>query len=261
MSTRVRPIPAAIWVAAGLGVALVTLPLVGLIARAPWGRAVEIATSPATREALRLSLVVSLGSATIAIVLGVPLAWVLARRDFPGRALVRALVVLPLVLPPVVGGLALISAFGRRGVLGGWLHDAFGMQITFTTTAAVLAGAFVSFPLLVLAVEAGLRSIDPGIEDAAAASGGRPWYVARRVTLPLLAPSIVAGAILAWARALGEFGATLMFAGNLRGRTQTLPLAVFELSQVDPAGAAIPALLLVVLSLIVLVSLRRRLLG
>lgn len=258
---RRRPIPVIVWIGAAFGVALVTLPLIGLLVRAPWGRAREIATSPATAEALRLSLIVSVSAALVALVLGIPVAWVLARRDFRGRALVRALVVLPLVLPPVVGGLALISAFGRRGVLGGWLYGALGVQVTFTTTAAILAGAFVSFPLLVLAVEAGLRSIDPGLEDAAAASGGRPWYVARRVTLPLLAPSIVAGAILAWARALGEFGATLMFAGNLRGRTQTLPLAVFELSQVDPVGAAIPALLLVLLSLIVLVTLRRRFLG
>ncbi len=257
MNPARRP-PAALLVPAALGAVLVVLPVVGLVARAPWTRAGDLLRSGVTLDALRLSLVVSTGASALALVLGVPLAWVLARAEFPGRTMLRAAVVLPLVLPPVVGGIALISTFGRRGVLGSWLYRAFGLQLTFTTWAAVLAAAFVSFPLVVLAVESGIRALDPRLEDAAAASGASRGYVLRRLTIPLLAPSIAAGAALAWARALGEFGATLMFAGNLRGRTQTLPLAVFQISQTDPRGATVVALLLAAICLVVLVLLRRR---
>jgi len=169
--------------------------------------------------------------------------------------------VLPLVMPPVVAGVALLAALGRRGLIGGWLDRSLGLQLTFTTGAAVIATAFVSMPLVVLAVEAGLRSIDTRTEDAASSLGGSRWYVLRRITLPLLAPQIAAGAVLAWARALGEFGATLMFAGNLAGRTQTLPLAIFQLSQTDPEGATVLALAMVAISLGVIVALRRRFLA
>jgi molybdate transport system permease protein len=158
----------------------------------------------------------------------------------------------------VVGGVALLSAFGRRGLVGGPLYDVFGLQITFTVWAAVLASTFVSFPLLVLALEVGLRSLDVRLEDAASTMGAARWYVLRRVTLPLLAPQIAAGFVLAWARALGEFGATITFAGNLPGRTQTLPLAVFEQLQTDPGGAIALSLLLVTVSLVVIVALRGR---
>jgi molybdate transport system permease protein len=192
------------------------------------------------------------------LLVGFPLAWALARSHFRGKALVRALVVLPLVMPPVVGGVALLSAFGRRGLVGGPLYDVFGLQITFTVWAAVLASTFVSFPLLVLALEVGLRSLDVRLEDAASTMGAARWYVLRRVTLPLLAPQIAAGLVLAWARALGEFGATITFAGNLPGRTQTLPLAVFEQLQTDPGGAIALSLLLVTVSLVVIVTLRGR---
>jgi len=257
-SPRERTTPPVFAVLAVVGVAFVGLPLVGLLARAPWSRAGEILSSDESRAAFRLSIEVSLLAALTDLLLGLPLAWVLARKRFPGRTFLRGLVVLPLVMPPVVAGVALLAAFGRRGLIGGWLDRAFGIQITFTTTAAVIATAFVSFPLVVLAVEAGLRSLDPRIEGAAGSLGGSRWYVLRRVTLPLLAPQIAAGAVLAWARALGEFGATLMFAGNLQGRTQTLPLAVFQVSQTDPQGATVLAIAFVAVSLAVIVALRRR---
>jgi molybdate transport system permease protein len=256
--TRRRSAPVALGLLAVLGVALVALPLIGLIVRTPWSRAGEILGSGSAQTALRLSLIVATASALLGSLVGFPLAWVLARWDFRGKALVRALVVLPLVMPPVVGGVALLLAFGRRGLVGGPVYDAFGVQITFTVWAAVLASTFVSFPLLVLALEVGLRSLDRRLEDAASTMGASRWYVLRRVTLPLLGPQIAAGLVLAWARALGEFGATITFAGNLPGRTQTLPLAVFEQLQTDPGGAIALSLLLVTVSLIVIVTLRGR---
>jgi molybdate transport system permease protein len=256
--TRRRSAPVALGLLAFLGVAFVALPLLGLIVRTPWSRAGEILSSGSARTALRLSVIVATASAVLGSLIGFPLAWALARSDFRGKALVRALVVLPLVMPPVVGGVALLLAFGRRGLVGGPVYNAFGVQITFTVWAAVLASTFVSFPLLVLALEVGLRSLDRRLEDAASTMGASRWYVLRRVTLPLLGPQIAAGLVLAWARALGEFGATITFAGNLPGRTQTLPLAVFEELQTDPGGAIALSLLLVTVSLIVIVTLRGR---
>lgn len=256
--SRRRSTPVALALLAGVGVALVALPLFGLIVRTPWTRTGEILGSGSARAALRLSMIVATASALLALLVGFPLAWTLARSEFRGKALVRALVVLPLVMPPVVGGVALLSAFGRRGLVGGPLFDLFGLQITFTVWAAVLASTFVSFPLLVLALEVGLRSLDIRLEQAASTLGARRWYVLRHVTLPLLGPQIAAGLVLAWARALGEFGATITFAGNLPGRTQTLPLAVFEQLQTDPDGAIALSLLLVTVSLVVIVTLRGR---
>ncbi len=257
---RSRPrIPLAVVILGVIAGAFVALPVVGIIARAAWGRASSVLASSGTLTALRLSIVVATAATLLDLLLALPLALVLARTSFPGKAIVRAIVLLPLVLPPVVAGVGLLAALGRRGLLGGVL-DAVGVQLPFTTPAAVIATAFVSFPLVVLATEAGLRSLDPRLEDAARTMGGSPWYVLRRVTLPLVRVQIAAGLVLAWARALGEFGATLMFAGNLAGRTQTLPLAVFEVSQTDPAGALVVALLLVVISLAVIVALRGRLL-
>jgi len=272
MQTRTRPhakprtrvagtrTPVGVAALAVLGIAFVVLPLVAIVAQAPWSRAWGVLNSETTRTALRLSIVVATCAASVDLLLGVPVAFVLARAQFPGKRVVRALAVLPLVLPPVVAGVGLLAALGRRGLLGGVL-GAIGVQLPFTTAGAVVATAFVSFPLVVLAVESGLRSMDTRLETAARTMGARPWHVMRRVTLPLLVPQIVAGAVLAWARALGEFGATLMFAGNLRGTTQTLPLAVFEVSQTDPKGALFIALVLVVISVAVLVvTLRGRLL-
>jgi molybdate transport system permease protein len=261
MAATKRTTPGVFVLLAIVGIAFVALPLAGLIQRTPWSRAADVLTSDSSLSALRLSLVVATSAALLSLVMGFPVAWVLSRSSFPGRTVVRGLVILPLVMPPVVGGVALLSVFGRRGFLGTPLYDVFSVQLTFTTTAAVLAAAFVSFPLAVLALEAGLRSLDPRLEDAAATLGGSRWYVLRRVTLPLLGPQIAAGLVLCWARALGEFGATITFAGNLQGRTQTLPLAVFERLQTDPDGAIALSLLLVAVSLAVIVGLRGRFLA
>ena len=169
--------------------------------------------------------------------------------------------ILPLVLPPVVAGVGLLQALGRRGIVGGWLDRVAGIQVTFTTAGAVIAATFVSIPLVVLSAEAGFRSLDPRFERAAAVLGASPGYTLRRVVLPMVAPQLVAGAVLAWARALGEFGATITFAGNLEGRTQTLPLAVFQKLQIDQEGAIALSLVLVILSICVLVALRERITG
>ena len=253
-----RTVPAGIAVLAAVGALFVTLPLVGLLVRTPWSDLAGSLSRSGAWTALRVSLVVSLAAAALSVLLGVPLAFMLARSRVPGRALLRAVALLPLVLPPVVGGIALLAALGRSGLIGRLLAHA-GIQLTFTTAGAVLATAFVSMPLVVLATEAGLRAIPPGFEEAARASGASHLYTLRRVTLPMLRPQIVAGAVLAWARALGEFGATITFAGNLPGRTQTLPLAVFVAQQNDPGGAVATSLILVAVSIAVLVLMRKRL--
>jgi len=253
---RRTPLPVA--VLAAIGAAFVALPLMALVVRAPWSTAGHELSSSGAWTALRLSIVVSACAAGLAVTFGLPLAWVLARSELPGRAVLRALVLLPLVLPPVVGGIGLLAALGRNGIAGRLL-SAVGIQLPFTAAGAVVATTFVSMPLAVLAAEAGLRSLDVRLEHAAAAMGASRWYVFRRVTLPMLRPQLGAGLVLVWARALGEFGATITFAGNLAGRTQTLPLAVYQTRVTDPGGAVLISLLLVALSLIVLVALRERL--
>ena len=245
-----------------VAVVFFTLPLVGLLQRAPWGSIWDDITSPVARDAIRISLVCSLWATGLSILFGVPLAYVLARQRFFGRSFVRALVVLPMVLPPVVGGVALLYAFSvNHGLVGGWLFDTFGVQLTFSTAGAVLAETFVAMPFLVITVEAGLRSMDRRYEDAAASLGANRWTVFRRVTLPLIAPSLYAGAALAWARALGEFGATITFAGNIQGRTQTMPLAIYLLLEPDQGTAIALSLLLLAVSIGVLVLLRDRWFG
>ncbi|HEV7888797.1 MAG TPA: molybdate ABC transporter permease subunit [Acidimicrobiales bacterium] len=242
----------AVGVPAAAAAALVTVPLVGLLARAPWRALPDIVTRPAVLEALWLSLGCSLAALVVCLALGVPLAWVLARSRLPGLAVVRAVVLLPMVLPPVVGGVALLFAFGRGGVVP------LPFTLPFTTAGAVTAEAFVALPFLVLAVEAGLRQLDRRYEDAAAALGAGPWARFRHVTLPLLGPSLAAGAAVCWARALGEFGATITFAGSLPGRTRTLPLAVYTTLQTDRDGAIALSLVLLALSVVVMAGLRGR---
>jgi molybdate transport system permease protein len=248
-------------VVAVVAVGFFALPLVGLLQRASWSTFGEDLSSPEAREALRLSLVCSLGATALSVIFGLPLAWLLARVEFPGRPLVRALVLLPLVLPPVVGGVALLTAFSRRGLVGEHLYDWFGIQLTFTTAGAILAETFVAFPFFVITVEAALRSMDQRYEDVASTLGAGQWTTFRRVTFPLILPSVVAGAVLSWARALGEFGATITFAGNIIGRTQTLPLAVYLALEGNPARAISLSLVLLAVSLVVIVSLRDRWLG
>jgi molybdate transport system permease protein len=246
---------------ATLGVAFFILPLLGLLLRAPWRDAARSLTEPDTLQALKLSLVASLSATGIALVLGVPMAWIYARVEFPGRAVVRALTTLPMVLPPVVGGIALLLAFGRRGLLGAWLDSTFGITLPFTTAGVVMAETFVAMPFLILTVEAGLRSMDRRYEEAARTLGANRWRVFTRVTLPLIAPSLFAGAVLCWARALGEFGATITFAGNFPGITQTMPLAVYLLLETNQEASFILSLVLLLISLLVLIGLRNRWLG
>jgi molybdate transport system permease protein len=243
---------------AAIALAFFALPLAGLLQRAPWSELGDQLSDPAVREALRLSLVCSLGATALAIVFGVPLAWVLARVEFPGRRVARALVLLPMILPPVVGGVALFLAFGRRGLVGQYLDEWIGLRLPFTTLGAIVAEAFVAMPFLVITVEAGLRSMDVRYEDAATTLGARRWTTFRRVTVPLVAPSLAAGTALAWARALGEFGATITFAGNLPGKTQTVPLAIFLAFETNPESAIALSVVLVAVSIAVLVSLRER---
>jgi molybdate transport system permease protein len=231
--------------------------MAALLIRAPWSDLFHELSSADAWTALRLSIVVSLAAAALSFVLGTPVAWVLARGSLPGRSIVRALVILPIVLPPVVGGVGLLAALGRSGVVGRGL-DAIGVQLTFSVWGAIVATTFVSIPLVILATEAGLRSLEPRFVRAAAAMGASRWYVLRRVTIPMLRPQLAAGLVLAWARALGEFGATITFAGNLAGRTQTLPLAVYQARQTDPGAAILIALIMVALSLLVLVAMRDR---
>jgi molybdate transport system permease protein len=237
------------------------LPLVALVVRAPWSDAWQQLSAPEVRQALRLSLICSLWATALALVFGVPLAWVLARVPFPGRSLVRALTTLSMVLPPVVGGLALLLAFGRRGFVGQWLDRWLGVRLPFTTAGAALAETFVAMPFLVLTVEGALKSLDTRYEDAARTLGAGRWAVFTRVTLPMIRPSVVAGAVLAWARALGEFGATITFAGNFPGRTQTMPLAVYLALESRPEAAIVLSLVMLAVSLLVLVALRDRWLG
>ena len=255
---RPRATPWPVRVLAVVGAAFVCVPLVALLVRAPWSTAWATISDDAVLTALRLSIEVSLLAALCSLLLGAPLGWLLARSTFPGRSLLRAVVILPLVLPPVVAGIGLLAALGRSGLVGRLLYQS-GVQITYTTAASVVAATFVSMPLVVIAVEAGVRSLDQRFEDAAATMGARPGYRMRHVALPLLRSQLVAAAVLAWARALGEFGATITFAGNLQGRTQTLPLAVFEARQTDPGAAIVMSLLLVAVSAGVLVAMRDRL--
>ena len=249
-------IPVALLLPALLGLAFLVLPLAGLIIRTPWATLPQRLTEPGVLTALGLSLQTATLATLLCMVLGVPLAWLLARADFPGRRLVRALVTVPLVLPPVVGGVALLLVFGRRGLIGSWLDAAFGITLPFTTAGVVLAEAFVAMPFLVIAVEGALRGADTRYEEAAATLGASRWTTFTRVTLPLVAPGIAAGAVLCWARALGEFGATITFAGNFPGRTQTMPLAVYLALETDLQAAIVLSLILLAVSVTILAALR-----
>jgi len=245
-------------VLAAIAVVFFLLPLIGLLARTPWSDLVSLLASEVVADALVLSAIASFAAVTISTVVGVPLAWVLARVDFRGRVLVRGLVLLPLVLPPVVGGAALLFALGRRGVVGEPLYEATGLVLPFSIWGVVIAVTFVSMPFIVLTVEGALRNVDVRFEGAAASLGAGGWTVFRRVTLPMIGPSLAAGMVLTWARAIGEFGATVTFAGNLAGETQTLPLAVFVALETNRDTATALSLLMVAISLTVLVLLRDR---
>lgn len=254
-------LPAPALVLAILAIVFFALPFVGLLWRAPWRKAWDILADAEVRTALWLSIRTSLTATGLGLVFGVPLAWLLARIHFPGRSVVRALCTLSMVLPPVVGGVALFFSFGRRGLFGQWLDRWFGVRLPFTTNGVIVAQTFVAMPFLVITVEAALRQLDTRVEDAARTLGASRWYTFRRVTLPAIRPALVAGAVLSWARALGEFGATITFAGNFPGTTQTMPLAVYLRLETNPEAAIVLALVLIAISFLVLVGLRDRWFG
>ncbi len=240
------------------GMALFVLPLVGLLVRVRWASLWSVLSSESSVSAVRLSLWCSLMATFISVLFGTPLAWTLARARQRGASVLRACVLLPMILPPVVGGVALLSVFGLRSPLGRFLHDTIGVQLTFSPYGAALAEAFVAMPFYVITVEGALRALDPEFETVAATLGATKMTTWMRVTLPLIGPSVAAGAVLAWARALGEFGATITFAGNIEGRTRTLPLAVYLAMEDDPSVGLALSLVLVAVSVVVLAALRDR---
>jgi molybdate transport system permease protein len=256
-SSAVRPARATLYsglprwllLPAGAGVALVLLPLVAMALRVDWTRFVALITSGSSLAALLLSLQTSLISTLACLVLGVPLALVLAREQFAGQQLLRSLVLLPLVLPPVVGGIALLYTFGRQGLLGASL-EVLGIRVAFSTVAVVLAQTFVALPFLVVSLEGTLRTVGQRYELVAATLGARPSTVLRRVTIPLVLPGLVSAAVLSFARALGEFGATITFAGSLQGVTRTLPLEIYLQRIDDPDAAIALSLVLVVVAVL-----------
>jgi len=250
-------LPAWIYVPAIVGGVFVVLPLVSIVLSVDWQRFPELVTSEASVQALLLSLRTASTSTLLCIVFGVPMAAVLARSTARVMPVLRSLILLPLVLPPVVGGIALLYTFGRRGLIGEHL-EAFGIRIAFSTTAVVLAQTFVALPFLVMSLEGALRTAGRRYEAVAATLGARPTTVFRRVTLPLVLPGLVSGAILAFARALGEFGATLTFAGSLQGVTRTLPLEIYLQRETDPDAAVALSLLLVVVAVLIVVAARGR---
>ena len=250
--------PLPVWVLAACGLLFVALPFAGLLQRTPWSDLPSLLAEPAVREALKLSLTTSVAAVALSMLFGVPLAWMLARGRMPGRSVVRGVVTLPMVLPPVVGGAALLFALGRRGLIGQYLERNFDILLPYSTAGVVVAQTFVAMPFLIVTVEAALRSTDIRYEQAAATLGAGRWMTFRRVTLPSVAPSVAAGAVLCWARALGEFGATISFAGNLEGRTQTVPLAIYLALQHDRDAAIAMSLVLITVSLVLLIALRDR---
>ncbi|PWV55462.1 molybdate transport system permease protein [Nocardiopsis sp. L17-MgMaSL7] len=255
---RAGRVPWILVVPAVAGVLFLVLPFAGMLVRAPWPTMGARVTDPAVLAALWLSLSTATVATVVSLLLGVPLAWLLARTEFPGRRFVRALVTVPLVIPPVVGGVALLLVLGRNGLVGQYLDAWFGLTLPFTPAAVVIAQVFVAMPFLVISVEGALRGADRRYEEAAATLGADRVTVFTRVTLPMVLPGIGAGAVLCWARALGEFGATITFAGNFPGTTQTMPLAVYMAMQRDPEAAIVLSLVLLLVSLVVLATLRER---
>jgi len=250
-------IPRWIYAVAVLAALVVVLPLLAMVARVNWANFLPLVTSESALSALGLSLRTSAASTVLCILLGVPLALVLARGRFPLQGLLRSLVLLPLVLPPVVGGIALLYTFGRQGLLGSSL-EVLGLQVAFSTTAVVLAQTFVALPFLVVSLEGALRTGGERYEAVAATLGASPGRVFRRVTLPLVLPGLASGAVLSFARSLGEFGATLTFAGSLQGVTRTLPLEIYLQRETDPDAAVALSLVLVAVAVAVVALAYRR---
>jgi molybdate transport system permease protein len=251
-------LPWPVWVPAVVGFGLIAVPVAGLVLRADWPNFLTLITSDAALDALRLSLQTGLTSTALCLLFGTPLALVLARSDLPGLPVFRSIVLLPLVLPPVVGGLTLLFLLGRTGPVGQLLDAWFGITVPFSTAAVVIAQTFVAMPFLVVSLEGALRTAGDRYEAVAATLGASPMTALRRVTIPVVLPGLVSGAVLAFARALGEFGATVAFAGSLQGTTRTLPLLIYLDSQDDLDSAVALSLLLVVVAVVVIVATRTR---
>lgn len=235
---------------------LLALPVLALLWRAGTDGMLSLITRPSAISALKLSLLTSTASVTVTVLTGTPLAFVLARKRFMGKTLLELVIDLPIVLPPSVAGIALLIAFGRQGVFGSWLHE-FGINLPFTTTAVVLAQTFVSAPLFVRAARIGFAEIEHQTIEAAYVEGSNEWQLFRFVMLPLAGRAILSGAILAWTRAIGEFGATILFAGNLEGVTQTMPLAIYLGLEKSLGIALALSTFLVIVSLLLLLATRR----
>jgi molybdate transport system permease protein len=253
--------PVTMIVLGALGALLFVLPLAGILLAVPWRTIWQELGQAQVLDALYLSMLCSVSATVVCLVLGVPLAWVLRRMSFPGRGILSAITTLPVVLPPVVGGVALLLVFGRKGIIGGPLYEYTGLQLPFSTLGTIIAEAFVAMPFLVLAVGGALQTMDERLEEAARTLSASRWTVFWRITVPAIRPSLIAGAVLCWARALGEFGATITFAGNFPGKTQTLPLAVYVALETNLEAAITLSLMLLVISVTILISLRKHWFG
>ena len=261
MKTKQRRAPYSLLLIATLGFALLAIPFIGLSQRTPWSSFVQIATEETVLRSISLSMVIATSSAGICVFLGIPLGWVLARAEFRGLRIMRAIVLLPMVLPPVAGGTALLFALGRKGFVGEKLDSWFGVTLPFTTAGAIIAATFVALPFFVLTIESAAAELDSKLEEASLNLGATPIRTFFTVTLPMLRNSILAGIALSWARALGEFGATITFAGDNPGQTRTLPLQLFVALETNPERAMVIGMLMVLISLSVLVTLRGNWLG
>ena len=255
---RHERLPRTAVVLAAFTVVFFCLPFIGLLWRTPWTRLLDVFGDSTTRYALWLSMRTSITAAIVSVFLGVPLAWTLASIPFRGRNIVRSLCLISMVLPPVVGGISLLFSLGRSGLFGRYLDDWFGFRFTFSSWGVVVAQVFVALPFLVLTVEGALRQADPRFSEAARSLGANSWYAFRRVTLPSIRSALIAGTVLAWARAFGEFGATITFAGNYPGTTRTLSIATYLSLESDPGRAMALSIMMIMISFVVLVSLRDR---
>lgn len=251
--SRVGVVPRWVALPAALGAALVLVPLVAVVIGVPWEDFWTLVTSEASVTALLLSLRTAAAATVLCVVLGVPMALLIARMRFRGSGAVRSLVLLPMVLPPVVGGVALLHTFGRQGLLGETL-ELFGITIAYSTTAVVIAQTFVSLPFLVITVEDAVRAVDSDVVEAAVMDGAEPTQVLRWMVLPLITSGLISGAVLAFARSLGEFGATIAFAGSLQGVTRTLPLEIYLQRETDPDAALALSVLLIIVAVAVIAS-------
>lgn len=256
--TRSLPGRLPLAVPAAVGVGFIVLPLLALLVRTDWPGLGTHLAAPVVGQSLRLSALTTTVTMVFVWLAGTPLAWLLARSDHPVTSWARALITVPLVLPPVVGGVALLLTWGRRGVLGGWLDETFGVTVPFTTVAVIMAEIFVALPFYVIAVEGAMRGLDRRFDEIAATLGAGPVRTFLRVAVPMALPGVAAGSALAWARALGEFGATITFAGNFPGRTQTAPLGVYSALESDPQAAIALSLVMLLVSVLVLGLLRSR---